>query len=114
MSDSSSAAADNGPGSSPGNTAVAAPPKKQPVRPKRKRLPPHKLLLHNDDVNTMEDVVLAIIQLTHLDTQQAIVSMLEAHETGVSMLLTTNRERGELYVEQFASKRITTTLERDC
>ncbi len=38
---------------------------------------------------------------------------LEAHETGVAMLLVTNREHAELLAEQFASKSLTVTIEPD-
>jgi len=83
-----------------------APSKTQP-----KKLPPFKLLLHNDDENTFERVVLAIIKLTGLTTEDAIERTMEAHETGVSLLLTTHRERAELYQEQFLTYQITTTIE---
>ncbi len=39
--------------------------------------------------------------------------MLEAHSSGTAVLLVTHKERGELYVQQFASLKITTTLEPD-
>jgi len=70
-------------------------------------------LLHNDDVNTTEEVVRAIIRLTSLTPEEAIMKMLEAHKTGVALLLVTNQERGELYVQQFTSLKITTSLEPD-
>ena len=94
-----------------GTTDVQAPPKKQPAKPKRKYLPPFKLMLHNDDVNTMDDIVRAIVNLTTLKIEEAVMAMLEAHKTGAALLLTTYKERGELYVQQFASMKITTTLE---
>lgn len=96
-----------------GSTAVQAPPKPVPVRPKRGKLPPFKLLLHNDDVNVMEDVVRSIVMLTPLDAEQAVRKMLEAHDSGTALMLVTHKERGELYVQQFASLKITTSLEPD-
>lgn len=95
------------------DVAVRARPKKSPARPKRKVLPPFKLLLHNDPVSIMDDVVLSIVKLTPLTAEQAIRKMLEAHLSGTSLLLVTHKERGELYVQQFASMKITTTLEPD-
>ena len=76
-------------------------------------LPPFKVLLHNDDKNVMEDVVASILMLTPLKEQEAILRMLEAHETGCALLLVTHKERAELYVEQFASCNITVTMEAD-
>ena len=76
-------------------------------------LPPFKVLLHNDDVNTVEHVVLAILKLTPLKEQEAVEKTIEAHESGLAMLLVTNQERAELYVEQFASLSLTATCEPD-
>lgn len=82
-------------------------PQRKPPAP----LPPWKVLLHNDDQNTIEFVVLTILELTSLDEQQAILKTKEAHETGVALLLTTHKERAELYRDQFTSKGLTVTIE---
>ena len=80
-------------------------------RSKPKQLPPYKVLLHNDDVNTFEHVIASILKLTTLTTQEAILRTLEAHETGLALLLTTHRERAELYIDQFATLKLTATAE---
>ncbi|HUU85750.1 MAG TPA: ATP-dependent Clp protease adaptor ClpS [Phycisphaerae bacterium] len=90
-----------------------APPKMQPKRPKPRQLPPFKVLLHNDDVNDFEHVIRAIIKLTPLSLEEAFQKTLEAHETGVSLLLVTHQERAELYSEQFATMSLTVTIEPD-
>lgn len=95
-------------------TATAEPkqqPKKAPRRVPPKPLPPWKVLLHNDDVNEMLYVVETIVGLTPLDPAQAAQRTLEAHKSGVALLLTTHQERAELYQEQFQSKRLTVTIE---
>ncbi len=74
-------------------------------------LHPWRVILHNDDVNTFEHVIVAIVRLTPLSQGEAVRRTLEAHETGCSLLLTTHRERAELYVEQFASLHLTVTCE---
>ena len=94
-------------------SAPQAPPKHKPSKPKRRELPHFKLILHNDDVNAMDDVVGAIVRIAQLSVQRAVQRMLEAHLTGKSLLLVTHKERGELYVQQFASCKITTSLEPD-
>ena len=76
-------------------------------------LPPFRVILHNDDVNTFEHVIVAILKLTPLNEQEAIEKTIEAHETGLSLLLVTSKERAELYVEQFASLSLTVTCEPD-
>ena len=95
--------------------AVAMAPAKKPAIPKRrpKRLPPYKVLLHNDDVHTFESIIAAILKLTTLQPQEAILRTLEAHETGVALLLVTHKERAELYQDQFATFQITVTIEPD-
>ncbi len=77
------------------------------------RLPPYKVLLHNDDVNTFEHVILSILKLTRLTQEEAIERTVEAHERGISLLLVTHKERAELYCEQFATYQVTVTCEPD-
>jgi ATP-dependent Clp protease adaptor protein ClpS len=84
----------------------------QPLQETRP-LPPWKVLLHNDDVNSFEHVILSILRLTPLKELEAIERTIEAHESGVALLLVTNHERAELYVEQFASCSLTVTCEPD-
>jgi ATP-dependent Clp protease adaptor protein ClpS len=97
-----------------GAAAVIAPTKK-PAPPERKpkELPPFKVLLHNDDVNSFDHVIRSIMRLTPISEDEAVVKTIEAHETGVALLLVTHLERAELYVEQFASLGITCTVESD-
>ena len=76
-------------------------------------LPPYRVILHNDDVNTFEHVIRSILKLTPLKEPEAVKCTIEAHETGSSLLLVTHKERAELYVEQFASLHVTVTCEPD-
>jgi ATP-dependent Clp protease adaptor protein ClpS len=100
-------------------TAVEEPPAKAPAKPRPApdrrvdRLPPFKVLLHNDDVNEATSVVRTIVELTPLGRVQAVSAMIEAHTKGISLLLVTHKERAELYQEQFTSKRLTVTIEPD-
>ncbi len=76
-------------------------------------LPPYRVILHNDDVNTFEHVIHSILKLTPLKEPEAVKCTIEAHETGASLLLVTHKERAELYVEQFATFALTVTCEPD-
>lgn len=87
--------------------------KPAPELPKVDRLPPYRILLHNDDVNTPAYVVDSICDLTPLSPHRAARIMLEAHNAGVALMLTTHRERAELYVDQFTGKGLTVTMEAD-
>jgi len=84
-----------------------------PTRRQPQKLPPYKLLLHNDAVNTFDHVIRSILRLTSLNEKDAILRTIEAHERGVALLLVTHRERAELFVEQFSSLQITVTMEPD-
>jgi ATP-dependent Clp protease adaptor protein ClpS len=84
-----------------------------PARPRVNRMPPWKVLLHNDDFNEMGYVIETIIELTSLNPQTALLRMVEAHKAGVAMLLATHREHAELLQEQFESKGLTVTIEPD-
>ena len=104
-----------GTGVEPGDGAAdaAAVAERRPARPTPRMLPPFKVLLHNDDVNEFLYVIAAIIKLTSLSQEDAVQRTLEAHETGVSLLLVTHKERAELIQEQFASCNLTVTIEPD-
>ena len=96
---------------------VAAPAKPQskkktsPAKTPPATLPPWRVLLHNDDKNDTTFVVHTICELTPLNRDDAVARMLEAHETGVALLLVTHKERAELYKDQFESKGLTCTIE---
>ncbi len=97
------------------SVATLSAPAKKPAKPTRKprRLPPYKVLLHNDDVSVFEHVIHSIVKLAGLPVEEAILKTLEAHETGVALLLVTHLERAELYVDQFTSVKLTVTIEPD-
>ncbi len=84
-----------------------------PAKNKPKLLPPFRVILHNDDENSMEHVEATILELTPLKKEEALLRMLEAHQTGCALLLVTHKERAELYAEQFHSKSLTVTIEPD-
>lgn len=103
----------SGTGGSSG-TATAKPKGSRKTNPKNKPpqpLPPWKVLLHNDDKNEVGFVVRTIVELTPLNEQEAKQRTIEAHETKVALLLTTHKERAELYQEQFQTKNLTVTIE---
>ena len=107
-------AAATGGGGGKGGTATAKPKRATKSVPKNKppqMLPPWKVLLHNDDKNDFPHVISTIIELTTLKEQDAKLRALEAHETGVALLLTTHKERAELYKDQFESKGLNVTIE---
>lgn len=83
----------------------------KPAPPRVDKLPPYRVLLHNDDRNDMLWVVDALVELTPLDRERALEVMLRAHTRGLCQVLVTHRERAELYVEQLRSKSLVATAE---
>lgn len=83
----------------------------RPAPPKLDQLPPYRVLLHNDEVHDMVEVVDHLVGLTPLPRQRAVDVMLEAHRSGVSLVLVTHKERAELYSDQLRSVGLSVTIE---
>jgi ATP-dependent Clp protease adapter protein ClpS len=102
---------------SPGEENGASPssakslPRKSASPSKPQALRPWRVLLHNDDVNHIDEVVKTLQKLMPLTREDAVSRVMEAQNTGIALLLVTHQERAELYVEQFASCNITVTAE---
>ncbi len=78
----------------------------------RKPSPRYKVLLHNDPVNSMEFVVSTLRQVVpSLSEQDAIAVMLEAHNTGVGLVIVCDIEPAEFYSETLKAKGLTSTIE---
>lgn len=86
-------------------------PAKRPAPARVDRLPPYRVLLHNDDHNDMVHVVETVMHLVALPRVRAVTVMLTAHTRGVALVTVTHKERAELYREQFASKGLIVTIE---
>ena len=80
----------------------------------RKISPRYKVLLHNDPVNTMEYVVKTLrLVVPKLTEQDAIAVMLEAHNTGIGLVIICDLEPAEFYSETLNSKGLTSTIEKE-
>ena len=92
------------------NSAVI---EKQPAELKDK-FPQYKVLLHNDPVNSMEYVTISLREVVpQLSEQDAISIMLEAHNTGVGLVIICDLEPAEFYSESLKSKGISSSIERE-
>ena len=113
MSEKEKSVSQQTPAATGGGAATKSKKKSKPAPQKTppKMLPPWKVLLHNDDKNDFEYVIGTITQLTSLNEQDAEIRAVEAHKTGVALLLATHKERAELYQEQFTSKGLVVTIE---
>jgi len=80
----------------------------------RKPAPRYRVLLHNDDFNPMEHVVQALIQTVPSLTQpQAVNIMMEAHNSGIALVITCALEHAEFYCETLKNHGLTSTIEPD-
>ncbi len=79
----------------------------------RELLPPATVVLHNDDVNTMEYVVFALLDcVTEVDYERALEIMLLAHQFGQSDVISCPFERAELYRNRLESHNLSATIRR--
>ena len=73
-----------------------------------------QLLLHNDPVNSMEYVTISLREVVpQLSEQDAISIMLEAHNTGVGLVIICDLEPAEFYSESLKSKGIASSIEKE-
>ncbi|MGB2924709.1 MAG: ATP-dependent Clp protease adapter ClpS [Limnothrix sp.] len=80
----------------------------------RKPAPRYRVLLHNDDANSMEHVVQALMQTVAGMTQpQAVNIMMEAHTNGLALVITCVQEHAEFYCEMLQSHGLSSTIEPD-
>ena len=80
-------------------------------KPRTTQLPRYKVVLHHDARNDLMFIVRSVMELTRFPRAEATHKMWEAYHTGRSVLLITYKERAELYVEQFAAKGLTVSIE---
>lgn len=74
--------------------------------------PRYRVLLHNDDVNSMDFVVHALLRtVQHLSVDEAIKIMLEAHLQGKALVVVCPKETAEFYRAGLESYGLTSTIE---
>ncbi len=80
----------------------------------RKPAPRYRVLLHNDEFNSMEYVVQVLLQTVPSLTQpQAVSIMMEAHTNGIALVITCALEHAEFYCENLNNHGLMSTIEPD-
>ena len=88
------------------------PREEQEQRSKPRALDPYKVVLHNDDHNSMDHVVRSLVRsVPGLGVNKAVRIMLEAHNTGRAIVTTCPLELAELYRDRLESCGLTATIE---
>ena len=67
---------------------------------KTRRVPPYHVIILNDDDHSMEFVVEVLLKVFGFKIEQCVQLMMQAHETGRSIVWTGPKEVAELKVEQ--------------
>lgn len=68
-----------------------------------RRIPPYNVILHNDDHHSMEFVIQTLRKVFGFAPERAFQLMLEAHNSGRSILWTGSKEVAELKAEQIST-----------
>ena len=80
----------------------------------QKPAPRYRVLLHNDDFNSMEYVVQTLMQTVAGMTQpQAVDIMMKAHTDGIALVIACALEHAEFYCETLKNHGLTSTIELD-
>ena len=76
-------------------------------------VPPWRVVLHNDDRNTMQHVVESLVRcVPSLTVEAAAAIMLEAHTEGRATVVECPKEAAEHYRDALESRGLTATIER--
>lgn len=76
-------------------------------------LPPYSVILHDDDVHSMDFVVAALLKsVESLSEDDAVRVMLETHNTGRAVVITCPLEHAELYRDRLRTFQLGVTIEK--
>ncbi|HTG01660.1 MAG TPA: ATP-dependent Clp protease adaptor ClpS [Nitrospirota bacterium] len=76
-------------------------------------MPLYRVLLHNDDVNSMDHVVTTLIRVFRFSREKSEGIMLEAHNKGVALCAREPYEQAEHHRDQLRSFSLISTIEPD-
>lgn len=80
----------------------------------RKPAPRYRVLLHNDDFNSMKYVVQILMQtVAGMTRPQAVDIMMKAHTDGIALVITCALEHAEFYCETLKNHGLISTIEPD-
>ena len=74
-------------------------------------MPRYKVLLHNDDHNTMDHVVMALMNVFRFGKEACERIMLETHNQGVALCTVEPLEQAEYHRDQLQAYSLAATIE---
>lgn len=75
------------------------------------QFPRYRVLLHNDDANTMDHVVRTLMRVFRFEQSKCGRIMLEAHHNGLALCTIEPLEQAELHQDQLRSSSLAATIE---
>ena len=80
---------------------------------KTPHLPLYRVLLHNDELNTMEHVVRSLLAVFKFDRRKGEQIMIEAHRQGMALCALEPLEQAEHHRDQLISYSLVATIEKE-
>ncbi len=78
----------------------------------KRLVPPYRVVLHNDDHNSMDHVVISLTRcVPSLTVERAVEIMFEAHNNGQATVIECPKEAAEHYRDCLESRGLTATIE---
>jgi len=78
----------------------------------RRLIPPYRVVLHNDDHNSMDHVIISLTRcVPSLTIEEAAEIMLQAHNHGQATVIECPKEAAEHYRDRLESCGLTATIE---
>ncbi len=75
-------------------------------------LPPYAVILHNDEVHSMDFVVESLLKsVTILSSAEDVAVMMEAHQSGRAVVIVCPLEQAELYRDRLRTFGLGVTIE---
>jgi ATP-dependent Clp protease adaptor protein ClpS len=81
------------------------------VDTKKNLMPMYRVIIHNDDVNSMDHVIAALQEIFKFEFEQCVNIMLEAHKTGCALCKVEPLEPAELHRDMLQACGLTATIE---
>lgn len=76
-------------------------------------MPRYKVLIHNDDINSMDHVVKTLMRVFKFERAVSERIMLKAHHSGVALCTVEPLEQAELHRDQLISYSLVSTIEKE-
>ncbi len=77
----------------------------------RTHIPLYRVLLHNDDTNSMDHVVRTLLRIFRFEQSECERIMFEAHHNGMALCVVEPFEQAELHRDQLRSSSLISTIE---